>query len=321
MRTRPAVTAAAPLASLLLLAACAAAPVVPPPAAAPPAAAAAPAGPEPTTPEGLLPGIPLDGLDDAQKAQAARYARETYVYCGTPHTLSQRLRQPDGGCEHAKRMGRLVARLAGAGVTDAELSRHVTEYYSAFDPPRRAKLDVSAFGPPYLDAAKGITLVEYSDFTCPYCQLFRPVLEKFVADRPGRVRLFFKPFPIESHPGALELAQAGEWAREQGVFWAMHDALFEDPHAVTASALGLKGQALGKDGDDLEAAINSGRYLAKVRGAQAEARAAGLRGTPTLFFEGRRLVVPDFSEWMLEFTLQDEEEWQANRGWARDARP
>jgi protein-disulfide isomerase len=147
------------------------------------------------------------------------------------------------------------------------------------------------------------------------------VLERFAAERAGRVRLYFKPFPIESHPGALELAQAAEWAREKGIFWRMHDALFEDPHAVTASALSEHARSLGADGDDLEAALASGRLLPKVRGSQAEARAAGLRGTPTLFFEGRRLAVPDFSEWMLEFTLQDEEEWQANRGWARDARP
>ena len=320
MRTRPAFPAAS-FATLLLLAGCAGAPVAPRPAAAAPAAAAQPAGPEPTTPEGLLPGIPLDGLDEPQRALAAALARETYVYCGTPHTLSQRLRQPDGGCEHARRMGRLVARLAGAGVSREELARHVTAYYAGFDAPKRAALDVTAFGPAHGDATAGIKLVEFSDFTCPYCQLFRPVLEMFVSERAGRVRLYFKPFPIESHPGALELAQAGEWGRDQGIFWKMHDALFEDPHAATPSALAARARALGQDGDDLVAALESGRLLPRVRGAQAEARAAGLRGTPTLYFEGRRLPVPDLSEWMLEFTLQDEEEWQANRGWARDARP
>jgi len=317
MRTRPAVPATS-LSTLLLLAGCASAPLAPPP---PAAAAAQPAGPEPATPDGLLPGIPLDGLDEAQKALAAQFARETYVYCGTPHTLSQRLRLPDGGCEHARRMGRLVARLAGAGVTRDELAKHVTAYYSGFDQPRRAALDLAAFGPPLGDPSARITLVEFSDFTCPYCQLFRPVLEKFVSERAGRVKLFFKPFPIESHPGALELAQAGEWGREQGVFWKMHDALFDDPHGATPSTLAAQARALGADGDDLEAALATGRLLAKVRGSQAEARVAGLRGTPTLYFDGRRLPVPDFSEWMLEFTLQDEEEWQANRGWARDPRP
>ena len=52
-----------------------------------------------------------------------------------------------------------------------------------------------------------------------------------------------------------------------------------------------------------------------MRAAQAEARAAGLRGTPTLFFDGRRLTLPDLSEWMLEFTLQDEEAWRRHGGW------
>jgi 2-hydroxychromene-2-carboxylate isomerase len=94
--------------------------------------------------------------------------------------------------------------------------------------------------------------------------------------------------------------------------------MFGRPHALAPDDLVAYAREAGKDGDDLAAALESGRYRYKVEGSQAEARAAGLRGTPTLFFGGRLHLVPDYSEWMLEFTLQDEEEWQEHQRWSRD---
>jgi len=297
--------------ALLLLAACAArtSPPAPTPAQA--------AGPEPTTPEELLPGIPLDGLTPAQQQVVAEIAQETFCYCGNPATVSQRLRQPSA-CHHAKRTARLASRLVMGGLPKAEVQKTLVKYYASFDRPRRAQLNLTDFGPPLGEASAPVTLVEFSDFTCPYCQLMRPVLERFVTERAGRLKLHFKPFPIESHPGAVEAAQAGEWARDQGIFWSFHDLLFERPHDLSIDKLASYASEAGKDGADLRAALESGKYRYRVEGAQAEARTAGLRGTPTLFFNGRMHLIPDFSEWMLEFTLQDEEEWQETQGWSRD---
>jgi len=217
-------------------------------------------------------------------------------------------------------MARLAVKLAGAGLSRADLSKAVAGYYASFEPKKRVTLEVEGWGPPLGEASAPLTVVEFSDFTCPYCQLLRPELEKFVTDRPGRLKLIYKPFPIQSHPNAAEAAQAGEWARDQGVFWAMHDLLFSTP-AHDVQTLVDHARALGKDPTDLREALAEGRFLAKVKRSQSDAQAAGLRATPTLYLEGRRLGLPDYSDWMLEFTLQDEEEWKANRGWARDATP
>jgi protein-disulfide isomerase len=300
--------------SLLLLAGCATGTATAP---APIPAPAQAAGPEPTTPEELLPGIPLDGLTPEQAQAVAEIAQEQFCYCGCTHTVSQCLRH-HGGCHHAKRMARLATRLAMGGLAKAEVQQALLKYYASFDRPRRAKLDLAGFGPPLGEASAAVTLVEFSDFTCPYCQLMRPVLEKFVAERKGRVKLHFKPFPIESHPNAVEAAQAGEWARAQGIFWTFHDLMFERAHFLSPDELVGYANELGKDGAGLRAALEAGTYRYQVEGAQAEARLAGLRGTPTLFFDGRMHFIPDFTEWMLEFTLQDEEEWQERQGWSRD---
>jgi protein-disulfide isomerase len=284
------------------------------PAAAPPAAARAPAE---ATEEGDLAAADEAALGDSQREALRAFAAEEFCPCGCPHTLEACARD-HGGCAHAKRALRLASRLAARGLSRADLGRTVTEYYASFD--RRARLDVAGFGPPKGDPAARVTIVEFSDFTCPFCQLFRPRLEGFVLAREGRVNLVYKPFPIASHPNAWEAAQAAEWARAQGAFWPMHDLLFAGGAARALSEDDLAGYAteLGLPADDLRAAVAGERYRERIAAAMAEARAAGLRGTPTLFVNGRRYTLP-LEDAFLEFTLEDEEEWVANGGrWARD---
>jgi protein-disulfide isomerase len=262
-----------------------------------------------------LPAAIVEGLSAEQRRVLAGWAKEAFCYCGCPHTLDQCLRE-HRTCRHAPRMAALGARLVRAGAKKADLGRTVGAYYASFD--KRVRLDVARFGPPLGSPNAPVTLVEFSDFTCPYCQIVRPGLEAFVQARADRVKLVYKPFPIESHPGALEKAQAGEFAREKGRFWAMHDALFEHADAHSVDELADLAAALGLDAAELRAALEDRRFVPKIREAQAEARAAGIRGTPTLFVNGRMLVLPDFSDEGLDFTVEDELEWQKQRGWERD---
>ena len=283
----------------------------PAPAAPAPAGASAPAAP----PAEAAPELPLTGLTAEQQQILTAWSKTAFCYCGCPHTVEQCMRE-HRTCKHAPRMAAYAARLLRAGAKKDELARLVGSYYASFDPGKRAKIDVSRFGPPLGDPAAKVTLVEWSDFTCPYCQLVRPVLESFIEERKGRVKLVYKPVPIESHAGALELAQAGEWARDQNLFWPMHDALFASPGSHSADELAATARGLGGDGEALRAALESGKYVAKVRESQAEARAARITGTPSLFLDGRALT--DLSEEGLDFTLEDEEEWIERGGWTKD---
>lgn len=301
------------LAALLLAGPLAACESGPPRAWTPPRSTQLAAG----APEEVLPGVDLSSLTPPQRQVVADWAQATFSYCGAPRTVAASL-QAGTSCRHAPRMAGLAVRLAASGLDREKLSRALTDYYASFRPEKRARLDVAAFGPPLGDASAPVALVEFSDFTCPFCQLLRPELEKFVADRPGRVRLHFKPFPIESHEHALESAQAAEWARDQGAFWKVHDALFQDPYSNDPDSLAATATALGLDGADLAAALKAERLLPRVRASMAEARAAGITGTPTLFFNGRMHRGPSFSEADLAFALEDEEEWVKHGGWARD---
>lgn len=274
------------------------------------------AGAEPPAP--AADGLPADAAEELsaeQRALLADWAKQAFCYCGCPHTVTQCLKE-HGSCRHARRMSALAARLVRAGAKKPDLVKMLGSYYASFD--KRVALDVGRFGPPLGSPNAPATLVEFSDFTCPYCQIVRPALEAFVQSHADRVRLHYKPFPIESHPGALEKAQAGEWAREKGRFWAMHDALFESTGAHSVDELAALARPLGLAPAELRAALEDQRFLPRIRESQAEARAAGIRGTPTLFLNGRMLVLSDFSDEGLEHTLEDEEEWQQHRGWSRD---
>ncbi len=301
---------AAATATLALLAGCSAAARR---AAAPPAGSADLEAPR--SPEEALPGVSLEGLTAVQRSVTAAYAQEEFCHCGCPHTISRCLREHQG-CKHAQRTARLAAKLAAGGAGKADIQSILLEYYASFD--RRAKLETKGFGPPLGEPSAPVTVIEYSDFTCPYCQLFRPVLERFVDEHRGRVKLVYKPFPIQGHLHSMEAAQAAEWAREKGLFWKMHDALFARPHALSPEDLVAYARELGGDGDDLRAALEQERYRARVEGSMAESRATGLKGTPTLFFDGRRYTLPDLTPELLEHTLEDEEEWLKHRGWERD---
>ncbi len=267
--------------------------------------------------DALLDGLKLPGIGPEQRQLLARWASGDYCYCGCPHSVGSCLLK-HSACRHATRMIRLAAGVLAAEpkATPAFVQGFVTQYYLSFE--KRAQLDVKAWGPPLGDEKAPATLVVFSDFTCPYCKASRPVLEAFVAAHPGRVKLYFKPYPILRHPGALEAAMAAEWAREQGAFWKLHDALFEsDAHDL--DAIDERAQAAGLDAAELRDALLARTMEARVRAAQTEANGVGVRSTPALFLNGRRLELPALTAAWLAFALEDEEEWIANAGtWARD---
>jgi protein-disulfide isomerase len=284
-------------------------------AAAPAAGAEAP----------LPPGVDASALTPAQRTVLARVLEDALCYCGCPHTLSGCLKEHKS-CKHAPRMAQLAVRLAGTGAAAPDVQKLLTEYYASFDKKKRATFNVKDSGPPLGSPDAPVTIVEFSDFTCPYCGALRPILERWVKAHQGRVKLHYKPFPILSHPRAMEAAEAAELAREKGAFWPMHDLLFENHRALADGDLVRYAERVGVSGEDLRQALASKRFRPRIFAAQAEARAAGLSGTPTLYLNGRKhlllLGTPQdplaYAEWGLDFALADEEEWSKAGAWAKD---
>lgn len=153
-------------------------------------------------------------------------------------------------------------------------------------PFREATLSVD--GAPSLgDKNAKVTLVEFSDYQCPFCkrnfqQTFPQIDRDYI--KTGKVKYIFRAFPLESiHPAAFKAAEAALCAGEQGKYWEMHDKLFTNQTALGATDLAKYAEAVGLDGGQFKQCLDSGRNAAKVRNDQAEGRKAGVSGTPGFF--------------------------------------
>ena len=130
-----------------------------------------------------------------------------------------------------------------------------------------------------------VTIVEYSDFECPFCRRFyRQTLpqlrERYVAS--GQVRLVFRHLPSPGvHPNALGAAAAAECAGEQGEFWAMHDLLFERGVAGGGAQFRVYATELGLDADAFTGCVDGGNADARIAADRAAAASVGARATPS----------------------------------------
>jgi protein-disulfide isomerase len=134
-----------------------------------------------------------------------------------------------------------------------------------------------------------VTLVEYGDYECPACGMAYPVTKMLIVHFQDRLRFVFRNFPLaQIHPHAQAAAETAEFAAEQGRFWDMHDALYENQAQMGLPLFPALAEALGLSSDELAEALSSGRYRAKVRDDFMGGVRSGVNGTPTFFINGRR---------------------------------
>jgi protein-disulfide isomerase len=135
-----------------------------------------------------------------------------------------------------------------------------------------------------------ITIVEFSDYQCPFCARSEPLVKEAMAAYPTQAKLVFKHYPLTSiHPQAMPAALAAAAAQKQGKFWEMHEKLFANQRALAPEQLSEYARELGLDLDQFEADMKSDEVKAQVQEDVAMAQRAGVRGTPTIFVNGRIL--------------------------------
>ncbi len=128
-----------------------------------------------------------------------------------------------------------------------------------------------------------VTIIEYSDFECPYCERFHPTMLQVMDEYKGQVRWVLRHFPLSFHPNANEAALASECAAEQGKFWEMGDKLFENRTALGDELYATLASDLGLNTADFDDCMANEEYADKIE-AQAQAgAAAGVSGTPGSF--------------------------------------
>ncbi|MEO5331448.1 MAG: thioredoxin domain-containing protein [Magnetococcus sp. YQC-5] len=140
------------------------------------------------------------------------------------------------------------------------------------------------------DAKAPVTIIEFSDFECPYCRRAQNVLKKVQETYGNKVRMVFRHYPLPFHAKAPKASEAAQCAADQGKFWPMHDVLFAEKTSLEVPELKKQAKTLGLEQEPFDTCLDSGKHAARVTADLTDGKKLGVTGTPTFFINGIRLV-------------------------------
>jgi protein-disulfide isomerase len=157
----------------------------------------------------------------------------------------------------------------------------------ALDPPRR-DVKVAADEPSRGPVEAPVTLVEYSDFQCPYCSRVGPTLAELKSAYGDKLRIVYRDYPLPFHGQAQSAAEAAQCAHAQGKFWEYHDRLFAEQDKIAEPAqLTTVAGAIGLDAAAFKTCLDGGQFRQAVTDEKTEGERLGVTATPTFFINGR----------------------------------
>ncbi len=134
-----------------------------------------------------------------------------------------------------------------------------------------------------------VTLVEYGDYECPYCEEAHQAVKELREAMGDRVRFVFRHFPLtQLHPHAQRAAEAAEAAAKQGKFWKMHDLLYQHPSELTEAEIQDFAATLDLDRTQFNDELAMHTHRNRVREELVSGAQSGVIGTPTFFINGER---------------------------------
>jgi predicted DsbA family dithiol-disulfide isomerase len=150
------------------------------------------------------------------------------------------------------------------------------------------RVELNNEGAPSVGPANApVTLVEFSDFQCPYCQSYVSRLKTVKENYADRVRIVYRQYPIPSlHANAIKAAEASLCAQEQGKFWEMHDLMFQEQNRLTVAELKEKAARLKMNKSKFDSCLDTGRFTEQVQEDMKEGSRFGVTGTPAIFLNG-----------------------------------
>ncbi|HTP32344.1 MAG TPA: thioredoxin domain-containing protein [Candidatus Acidoferrales bacterium] len=238
-----------------------------------------------------LNGVELAGLTPARKAIALKAMRMMGCSCGCDMKVAE-CRVKDPSCSYSKGLAASIVDSvrAGKSETDAIEAAKATKWAHRPEPKLLDDpVQIPTQGAPATGPANArITLVEFSDFQCPYCSKAAVQIAAILKAYPKDVKLIFKQYPLDSHPQAQICAQGALAAHQQGKFWQLHDLMFANRSKLSRQAILLWAQTTGVDMKRFTADLDSPAIKKAVARDVADGDKAGVEGTPTVFIDGQR---------------------------------
>src|SRR5215813_13906894 len=182
--------------------------------------------------------------------------------------------------------------LVRSGVPASQVYAKIQEksVASAAPPPVVKKVDTPADSPSFGPTMAKVTIVEWSDFQCPYCSRAAPLVEQIRQTYPKDVRFVFRHLPLPMHPNAPLAARAGVAAQAQGKFWQMHDWMYQHQRELDRASLEKAAASFGMDMAKFGAALDNAATESRVQADVQAAQTVGVSATPTFFVNGREHV-------------------------------
>ncbi|MDB5604828.1 MAG: oxidoreductase [Bradyrhizobium sp.] len=243
-----------------------------------------------------LPGVDMTGLTAQQKTAALKILRDQGCSCGCAMKMAQ-CRVLDPGCAFSTGLAKVVIKGVREGKTEDQVMADVKASPLAKGPAQRPLLEDPVKIPIAGAPSKGpeharITLVEFSDFECPYCSRAVSQVDALMVAFPRDIRLVYKQFPLSTHPHARMAAVAALAANEQGKFWEMHDKLFANYHQLSRERILALAKEIGLDVNRFTADVASGKFDPVVAKDFKDGEDAGVNGTPAFFINGKHYNGP-----------------------------
>jgi len=145
-----------------------------------------------------------------------------------------------------------------------------------------------------------VTIVEFTDFQCPFCKATEATLKQLHDKYGDKIRLVHMDFPLPFHSHSLDAAKAARCANEQGKFWQFHDALFANQSKLAPADLKATAKTLGMNSAKFDTCFDSAKYDSQIKADQAVGEKVGVDGTPAFFIDGRPLTgaqpIPKFQD-------------------------
>jgi protein-disulfide isomerase len=199
---------------------------------------------------------------------------------GDPAQYTEQIRNYVAGQRMAERRQAYIDTLRSKATVEVRLEA---------PPVYRATVDTTG-APIRGDANAPITIVEFSDFHCPFCRSVQPTLMQLLAKYPGKVRLAYKHLPLDSlHPQARRASEASWCANEQGKFWEFHDRVYAGGADASDAALARFASEASLDKKAFDECLASGKAQGPVQKDVEEGAQHGINGTPGFFVNGRFL--------------------------------
>jgi protein-disulfide isomerase len=244
-----------------------------------------------------LPKVDLSGLTPAQTTRALKLLRQQDCSCRCGMKVAE-CRMKDPSCAYSRGMAELTVKAIREGKNDPQVVAAVAASDIGKGPADHSKLLEDAVKIPVTNApvrgpaTASITLVEFSDFQCPFCIAATPQLESVLKAYPSQVKLIFKEFPLDTHAQAPLAAAAALAANKQSKFWPMYDGLFAQKGNLSRRGVLALAGAMSLDIKRFQADLDSAEIKKAVEQDMTDGEHIGVDSTPTLFVNGQRYNGP-----------------------------